>query len=464
VAAIDKKTTIEFSMDEPSIRMHGNGFTVGTCEYSPTTTEKPFYDRLDEAARSTIQSKPGGTTELSNFTLKGHTGQFVSWLGIVRRIDRNPQGEGGKLLVENKYFVGLSDCHIQTVEITGAGDFEVELGQMHDGVIPLVLVRVYGQVTGDHGDIPTIKPEYIRLWHFGQFNFSDLFGEDHGNPEWKKRMSLPLDETVYHMGTSRKYYEQLLGPTKEEWEEIAAWHRAQTEIDASDDPYEAQQRTVAYEPMKWEEPYFLRLAAKDRITVKSKPSETERADFQLRGHVHQFVSWFGIVRKAAPHITKAGGTLLLENKYFKGSSDERRLTVSICGGGDFKAELTHFSKDLVPLTLVRIYGSITREDNELPVIEAAYVRVWDLDQYQLHDYGVDRTNARWTRNRQLKPGERVYAPEVSADYYIKRLGPTAEQAAKIRDLFKWKEKEKAEHDRDKASPTGTTTITPSPSP
>jgi hypothetical protein len=267
------------------------------------------------------------------------------------------------------------------------------------------------------------------------------------------------------MGVSRKYYEYLLGPTKEEWEEIAAWGRGQTEIDVSDDPYDPQQRTVTYEPLKWEERYFLRLPTKGRITVKSKVGETERADFHLRGHLQQFVSWFGIVREATPYLTKPGGSLLLENKYFKGSGDERRLTVSIRGGGDFKAELTHFSKDLTPLTLVRVYGSIRREDDQLPVIEAAYVRIWDLGQYNFDDYGVDRSNARWVKKRRVESDEGVYNPEVSANYYIKRLGPTVEQAENIRDFFKRRmQEEDAERDLKEIPEAETETAVASPPP
>jgi hypothetical protein len=446
----EAKTLFEFSVDQRSPRDE-----VGTCMYTPTDMEKPFFDRLSEDDQVTLNSKDGADQK-ETFSLQGHDGKFVSWSGIVRGITRAKEGRQGTLLIENKYFAGLGDCHIQTVEIGGAGDFLIALDEIPEELIPLVLIRVYGVVQGKDADRPVVKPEYVRIWHWGQFNFTDVLGEDRGNPEWKKRMRLPGGEPIYHIGVSPKYYSERLGPTDDEWDQIKAYHRGETWIELSREPYETKTGAAAYTPTEEEQQFFDRLASQDRITVESKPQETEHAKFQLRGHVHQFASWFGIIREATPSLSKPGGTLVIESKYFKGSGDQNLQTISLRGGGDFKAQLTSFSEDFAPLCLVRIYGNVLREEGELPVIEASYVRIWDVRQYNFDDYGVDRTNKRWTSNLRLKSSESVYASKVSADYYINRLGPTAEEAQKIKVLFmsdEERQKYYQERDKAKASPS-----------
>lgn len=447
------KTDFEFSVDQPEVRSKHGSFAVGTCTYAPSKTEKPYFDRLSEAAQLTFQSKREPKGQPSSFSLQKHGGQFVSWFGIVRGITRREHEPGGTLLVENKYFDGLTDCHIQTIDFAGGGDFRVGLSSVPEAIIPLVLVRVYGVVTEEKKQIPLIRAEFVRVWHWGQFNFMD-FGQDRGNLKWKRGMHLPKGEDLYHMGASPKYYDERLGPTKEEWEEIKAFHVGQTEIEFSRDPYDDQTGASEYVPTEWEQPYFTRLARTDRVTVESKQEEVEHAKFQLRGHVDQFVSWFGIIREATPYISRPGGTLLIENKYFKGSGDRQLQTVSLRGGGNFKVELTNFSEDLAPLYLVRVYGNVIREDGDVPVVEVRYVRIWGWDQFNFDDYGVDYTNPRWTQNVQLKHGEAAYASKVSADYYINRLGPTEEQAQRIKVSFMSDEElQKFYEEREKANPS-----------
>ena len=412
------------------------GGAVGTCEYSPTATEKTFYDRLNEADRTTFHSKPSDEGEKSAFTLRGHNGKFVSWFGVVRDIKRNANNSGAILLIQNTYFSGVTDCHIQTVEINGAGDFEIELSELPEELIPLVLVRVYGIVSRESDGRPVVKADFVRVWHFGQYNFMD-FGEDHSNPEWRKRIKLPPGERIYHIGASAKYYAERLGPTTEQREEIAAFHRGQTEFDFEYEGLPPLETSAIYKPTEWEQPYFDRLRKEDRITVQSKFFETEHATFQLPGHVKQFVSWFGIVREATPRPGKRGGILLVENKYFKGSGDEKLQTVSIRGGGSFKAEVTKLSEELQPLMLVRIYGGVLREEGGMPIVGVTYLRGWHLGQFNFDDYGADRSDSRWTKNVHLGWRERVHENQVSADYYIKRLGPTSEQAQMITKYFEW---------------------------
>ena len=157
------------------------------------------------------------------FQLDGHRDQFVSWWGIVRDIRRASTGKGAALLLQNTYDDGQTDCNFQTVMLNGAGDFEEDLSELPMDIIPLVLVRVYGVVTGKRETRPVLSAEYVRVWHWFQFNLMD-FGEDHSNPEWKKRRNLPSDALIYYL-ISPEYYLERLGPTKEEWEQIKAYHR-----------------------------------------------------------------------------------------------------------------------------------------------------------------------------------------------------------------------------------------------
>ena len=446
VAGNARSTVIEFSIDKAPL---AEG--VGTCFYEATPTEKSYYDRLSEGDRVTTHSGPSDQPE-SSFTLRGHEGQFVSWFGVVREIKPDATGSGGRLLVQNTYSEDLTDCHIQTVSLNGAGDFEVESDALPPDLIPLVLIRVYG-VESEHDPSVLIRADYIRVWHFGQFNFMD-YGQDHSNPEWRKRIHLPEGESFYHFWGSRKYYNERLGPTDAQWEDIAAFHRGQTDMDfESQDPAMTPSYSP-YQPGKWEQPYFDRLSPQDRITVASGLFERGNSKFKLSGHLRQFVSWFGIVREMSPYIGRRGGTLLIQNTYSNGNSDEKLQTISLRGGGDFSAELTNLSEELEPPALVRVYGTVTKEEGDKPTIAASYLRGWHIGQFNFDDYGSDKTNPRWKKNVRLGWFEPTHKTEMSAAYYIDRLGLTGEQADRVKQHFDWKKEEEDEkRKREEATPT-----------
>lgn len=437
---LDGETIVEFSMDEAPL----GGMAVGTCEYGPTDIEKPFFLRLGEEGQSTIETKPGELGDKGeSFTLHGHQGQFVSWFGIVRHIMRIGWPHSGRLLLQNTYFAGLTDCHTQTVEINGGGDFGADVSDLPDDVIPLVLARVYGVVREGNDGHSVINADYVRVWHFFQFNFMD-FGVDHSNPKWRSRIKLPPDERIYHIGVSSKYYDERLGPSAEEWREIREFHHHETELEFEREGLEPLDPSANYKPSEWEKDYFDDFPANERVTVQTKPGEVPASTFALVGHLDRRVSWFGIVREVTPNaIGKRGGTLLIENKYFKGAGDEKLQTVSARGGGNFLAEVSNFSKELTPLMLVRIYGRVLREENGVPVVKVKFLRGWHIGQYNFDDYGEDHTDPRWTKNIHLKPSKPIHQNTVSAEYYIDRLAPTPDQAQKIREHFKWlKEQDK----------------------
>lgn len=425
------RTVIEFSPDIPPPTFIGGA----TCSYGPTNLEKKFYDKLSEAERITIQNKPGELSDVNRaFKLEGHDHQYASWWGIVREIKHNSHGRGGMLLIENKYFNGITDCNFQTISINGGGDFEIDVTEIPDDLIPLVLVRAYGAVTREQSNRPLINADYVRVWHWNQFRFTDG-GEDHSNPEWRKNAKLRPDENPYVVDDRRPYYHDHLAPTAEQSDILRSFHLKRTRIEFANIPLEPWGETAVYAPTEYEKQFYDKLTNEAQRTVNSKPGEPLHSDFTLRGHGGQFVSWFGIVREVAHEASKSSGSLLIENKYFQASKDEPPQTVSINGGGNFRAILTSFTEGL-PLSLVRVYGTVVREDNGVPVVQARYIRVWRWGEFDFDDYGADNGDPRWKKNRSLQPNESIQQAQLSADYYLRRLGPTAEQAQRITEFFK----------------------------
>src|SRR5271155_4958145 len=155
--------------------------TLGTCPYRPTEKEKPFFDRLAEDERVT------GSAFVGPYSLQGRTSKYVSWFGIVRGISQTePNGSQLSLLLEQKHFDGLTDCHIMLVAGSGSGDFRATLEANPDFIPALSLVKVYGKVVSEENKVPQIAVEYIRVWPWLSFTFTDLGSEDHTDPRWAK--------------------------------------------------------------------------------------------------------------------------------------------------------------------------------------------------------------------------------------------------------------------------------------
>src|SRR5690606_20423728 len=113
------------------------------------------------------------------YELAKQVGEYVGWCGIVRGNEFDTASATTRLLVEHKYFDGLTDLHQQIVSIYGAGDFHVVLpGKVTaDEVPPLCLVRVYGTMFNDEAGRPTLNADYVRVWPWGVFAFMD-YGTD----------------------------------------------------------------------------------------------------------------------------------------------------------------------------------------------------------------------------------------------------------------------------------------------
>lgn len=204
-AMIAAQTPVQTPMDvQPVVDLKPTG-SLATCVYKPVAQEAPFSNRLSD------DEKTNGSM-MQSYSIRGKTGKRVAWFGIVRGITR-PKESGGPttLLVEHKYFDGMTDCHIMLVQWTGGGDFTAKLKVDPSAVPALALVRVYGMVTGEAAGVPEVKVDYIRVWPWMTFTFMDLTGNDHTNPRWKKYADLGSSGNVYDPYPNQNYYFHVLG-------------------------------------------------------------------------------------------------------------------------------------------------------------------------------------------------------------------------------------------------------------
>jgi hypothetical protein len=197
----DKTTKKSASRVERSKPLPKPDKGLGTRFFQPSEMEKEFTrDWKKEELQSGSQK-----TE----SLRGKPGRRIAWFGIVREVKEDKPGDVTRLLVEMKYFDGLTDLHQQIVSINGAGDFRVVVPGIGHKIKRLELVRACGAVASEKDKIPEVKAEYVRCWDWGQFAFMP-YGQDKSNPEWVK---LRKRETiaVYESRPEEQYYEELLG-------------------------------------------------------------------------------------------------------------------------------------------------------------------------------------------------------------------------------------------------------------
>ncbi|MGO8759636.1 MAG: hypothetical protein ACLQG3_16075 [Terracidiphilus sp.] len=180
--------------------------TLATCAYRPVSAETPFFSRLSQA------EKTNDTAFGGNYTIHGKTGTNVAWFGIVRGIT-TPATPGGDvtLLVQHHFFDGMTDCHIMLVAKSGDGDFLARLKVDPAKIPALALVRIYGKVTGEKARVPEVAVDYIRVWPWLTFTFTDLAGEDRSNPRWQKYSSVKPSDRIYVPYPNENYYLNVLG-------------------------------------------------------------------------------------------------------------------------------------------------------------------------------------------------------------------------------------------------------------
>lgn len=196
-------------MDVQSVKKLERTGTLGTCGYQPTEKEAPFYKRLDSSELVT------GSSFTKAYSIQKKQDHYVSWFGIVRGIvDAKPDG-ATTLLLEQKFFDGMTDCHIMLVSLAGSGDFHATLGPIQESILPLTLVRIYGKVSGEKSGVPQVNVEYLRVWPWLTFTFMDMGPENKGNPQWAKYCRLCEGGRMYNPYPDKNYYLNVLGDPKE---------------------------------------------------------------------------------------------------------------------------------------------------------------------------------------------------------------------------------------------------------
>ena len=177
---------------------------LATCDYRPTLKEAPYFKKLSQAEQITGSG-------IAEYSIHGKQGRYVSWFGVVRGVlDAKPGAS--TLLLEQKAFDGFTDCHIMLVALAGSGDFHATFVPGKETIPPLSLLRVYGRVTGEKNGVPEMTGEYLRVWPWLTFTFTDLGPSNNGNPEWARLCQLcKLGGRIFNPFPDEKYYLGTLG-------------------------------------------------------------------------------------------------------------------------------------------------------------------------------------------------------------------------------------------------------------
>lgn len=179
--------------------------TLATCSYMLIAAEAPFFGKLGEKEQT-------NDAVFGKYTMHGKMGKYVSWFGIVRGITPAAQAGGDvTLLVQHHFFDGLTDCHIMLVAKSGDGDFVARLKIDSVQIPALALVKVYGKVIAEKDQTPEVAVEYIRVWPWLTFTFTDLAGEDHSNPRWSRYSKVKYSDRIYKPYPTEGYYRAILG-------------------------------------------------------------------------------------------------------------------------------------------------------------------------------------------------------------------------------------------------------------
>jgi hypothetical protein len=197
IAAFDGATVrVEHSKPLP------RGLGLGTQTYAPTDAEKA----ATKGWKATELNTGGDAVE----KLTGNIDQRIAWFGIIREIKEDKESDTTRLVVEMKYFDGLTDLHLQIVSINGAGDFAVIIPGTGHKLKPLSLVRIYGKVAAEPDGVPEVAADFVRSWDWKLFAFMP-YGTDHSNPKWVELRKIEDEQDVYDSNPANAYYEKLLG-------------------------------------------------------------------------------------------------------------------------------------------------------------------------------------------------------------------------------------------------------------
>ena len=190
---------------QPVVELKPTG-SLSTCGYAPSTAEAPFFAKLS------VKERTNDTAFGGNYTIHKKSGTYISWYGIVRGITPATQPDGEvTLLLQHHFFDGETDCHIMLVAKTGDGDYIAQLKADPEKIPALALVRIYGKVVTEKDKIPEVVVEYMRVWPWLTFTFTDLAGADHSNPRWQKYSKVKPSDDIYRPYPTIDYYREVLG-------------------------------------------------------------------------------------------------------------------------------------------------------------------------------------------------------------------------------------------------------------
>lgn len=199
---------------------------------------------------------------------------------------------------------------------------------------------------------------------------------------------------------------------------LAVAAAAQTPVDVQPIQSSDATGTCDYKPSGQEKSYYKKLS-------KGETFNGSAADpYTIRGKTNKYIGWFGIVRGITPPAQADGDvTLLVQHRFFDGSTDCPIMVVSNSGGGDFQATLKIDPAMIPPLTLVRIYGVVVGEINNVPQVVAQYVRIWPWRTFTFTKFGPpDRSNPRWAKYSDTSNIAQIHQNSPTEDYYRHVLG------------------------------------------
>lgn len=143
--------------------------------------------------------------------------------------------------------------------------------------------------------------------------------------------------------------------------------------------------------------------------------------YTLTAQAGRYVGWCGVVRAVKWDEALGRSELLVQHCYNDGMTDTDIEVVSVYGAGDFRATIAGKADAAAPLSLVRVYGTVSVDKDGLPTVAADYVRVWNWGQFTFMDYGFDKTNPKWKALRKVE-GPEVYTHRPDAAWYESVLG------------------------------------------
>lgn len=176
----------------------------GTCQYTPNGREKIFFKNL-----SSGEAVNGSAAD--PYSIHGKNNKYIGWFGIVRGISAADAGGSVKLLVEHKFFDGSTDCRIMVVAQSGGGDFVADVKMDPAMFPPLALARIYGVVTGEKDHVPQVLAQYVRVWPWHTFTFTEFGPADASNPRWATYVHTAPGWKVYNPSPTEDYYRAMLG-------------------------------------------------------------------------------------------------------------------------------------------------------------------------------------------------------------------------------------------------------------